>query len=160
MPSLFLVPVDERSYQTTLAEPLDLSGWAGRPDAVPERSRIWGVRTDPEQGSWTRNRRNWKIMEAGDTLVFYRNHHSRYDAVGRVGTMFETGYIRYEYWNGGPATSVYTVEDYDDSIELEREEVNRILSYEQDFVPNGLWKVADDRPAERLIRRVGLEARR
>jgi len=50
--NLWLVPVDEPSFQRTLAEPIDLSDWNNRPDSFPERARVWGVRTDPEQGSW------------------------------------------------------------------------------------------------------------
>jgi hypothetical protein len=34
--NLWLVPVDERSFQQTLAETIDLSGWDERPDAFPE----------------------------------------------------------------------------------------------------------------------------
>lgn len=156
MSSLFLVPVDEPSFQRTLADPVDLGGWNERPRDVPERARVWGVRTDPAQGDWTRNRRYWDLMQPGDSLVFYRNRHSRYDAVGRVGTTFETEYIRDRFWDGGPATSVYTVEGYDDSISLEPAVVNRILGYDEDFWPQGLWKVADGRPTGRLEERVGL----
>lgn len=95
-------------------------------------------------------------MERGDPLVFYRNKYSRYDAVGRVDTKFETEYIRHHLWNGGSAISIYTVEDYDDSVSLDRSVVNRFIGYQDDFWPQGLWKVADDRPVERLLQRVGL----
>lgn len=102
MSSLFLVPVDEPSYRRTLAKPIELGDWSNRPPAVPESARIWGVRTDPEQGSWERNRRNRELMGSGDPLVFYRNRHGRYDAAGRVGTKFRTEYIRDRYWGAPP----------------------------------------------------------
>lgn len=156
MMSLFLVPVDEPSYRRTLAEPIDLSDWEDRPPDVPASARVWGVRTDPEQGSWERNRRNWEIMEPGDPLVFYRNRHGRYDAAGRVDSKIETEYIRDRYWGGGPAVTVYTVEDYDESVRLSREQVNETLCYKADFHPQGLLRVSDDRPTARLARRVGL----
>ena len=151
--NLWLVPVDERSYQATLAEPVDLSGWDGRPDDFPEEARVWGVRTDPEQGSWERNRRNLELMLPGDALLFYRNSQSRYTASGRVGPWAHTEYIRDEFWEGGPALDVYVVEDFDDSLVVERETVNRLLGYDATFWPRGLWGVSDDRPTDRVLRR-------
>ncbi len=150
--SLWLVPVDEPSFQRTLAEPLDLSGWDERPESFPESARVWGVRTDPEQGTWKRNRRNLERMEPGDSLLIYRNSMSRYTATGRVGPMAHTEYIRDEYWGGGPALDVYVVEDYDDSIDVEPETVNELLDYEKSFWPQGLWRVSDDRHTERVRR--------
>ena len=85
--SLWLVPVDARSFQRTLAQPVDLSDWSERPDDFPDRAREQGVRTDQEQGSWERNRRNLKKMEPGDPLLVYRNSRSRYTATRRVGPM-------------------------------------------------------------------------
>lgn len=151
--NLWLVPVDEQSYQRTLAEPVDLSGWAGRPDPFPEQARVWGVRTDPEQGTWERNRRNLDRMAPGDPLLVYRNSLSRYTATGRVGPMAHTEHIRDEFWGGGPALDVYVVDEFDDSIDVEPETVNDLLGYEESFWPQGLWGVSDDRPVERVVRR-------
>lgn len=151
--NLWLVPVDERSYQRTLAEPADLSGWQDRPDEFPGRARVWGVRTDSEQGSWERNRRNLEKMEPGDPLIVYRNEVSRYTATGRVGPMARTEYVRDEFWDGGPALDVYVVGDYDDSMDAEPTVINELLGYEESFWPQGLWRVADNRPTERVVRR-------
>lgn len=152
MSSLFLVPVDEPSYRATLKDEIDLSDWKHRPDDVPKSTRIWGVRTDPEQGSWDRNRRNWRKMEPGDDLLFYRNGHGHYFATGTVGTMFRTDYIRDEFWNGGPAIDIYTVEEYDESVRLNTNEVNVVLDYDSSYYPRGLRRVADHRPTDRLHR--------
>jgi hypothetical protein len=151
--NLWLVPVDERSFQRTLAEPIDLSDWTRRPDEFPEQARVWGVRTDPEQGSWERNRRNLERMERGDPLLIYRNSVSRYTATGRVGPMAHTEYVRDEYWGGGPALDIYAIEDYDDSIDVEPAFINGILGYKESFWPQGFWRVSDDRPIERVVRR-------
>lgn len=151
--NLWLVPVDERSFQRTLAEPIDLSGWEGRPEDFPEIARVWGVRTDPAQGSWERNRRNLEKIERGDQLLIYRNSVSRYTATGRIGPMAHTEYIRDEYWDGGPALDVFAVEGYDDSIDVEPAAVNELLGYEESFWPQGLWRVSDDRPTDRVVRR-------
>jgi hypothetical protein len=151
--NLWLVPVDEPSYQATLVDPIDLTEWQDRPDSFPERARVWGVRTDPKQGSWERNRRNLKQMECGDPLLIYRNSKSRYTASGRVGPMTHTEYIRDKYWNGGPALDVYVVDEYDDSIDIERNIVNRLLDYEESFWPQGLWRVSDVRPIEKLVQK-------
>ncbi|WP_434530173.1 hypothetical protein ACODNH_01410 (plasmid) [Haloarcula sp. NS06] len=151
--NLWLVPVDEPSFQRTLAEPIDLSDWDNRPDSFPERARVWGIRTDQEQGSWERNRRNLECMERGDPLLIYRNVMSQYTATGRVGSMAHTEHVRDEYWDGGPALDIYVVEGYDDSIDVEPETVNRLLGYEESFWPQGLWRVSDGRPTERVIRK-------
>lgn len=150
--SLWLIPVDEESYQETLADPIDLSEWSGRPDDFPESARVWGVRTDPEQGSWERNRRNLDQMEPGDPLLIYRNSESRYVATGRIGPMTHTEYIRDEYWNGGPALDIFVVDEYT-SIDAAPETVNDLLDYKESFWPQGLWHVSDDRPTDRVVRR-------
>lgn len=151
--NLWLIPVDEPSFQATLAEPIDLSAWPDRPPSFPQQGRVWGVRTDPEQGDWTRNRRNRDRMERGDPLLVYRTETSRYTATGRVGPMTHTEYIRDEYWDDGPALDVFLVEDYDDEHTIERSSVNRLLEYKQSFWPQGLWRVSDDRPVQRVVDR-------
>lgn len=152
MSQLWLVPVDERSFQQTLAEPIDLSDRDDKPAEFPDKARVWGVRTDPEQGSWERNNRNLERMESGDPLLIYRNHTSRYHAKGRVGSFWRTTYVRNEYWEGGPAIDVFAVEDYEE-LDVEPAEVNRVLDYEEQFWPQGLWRVSDDRPTNRVVRR-------
>jgi hypothetical protein len=154
--NLWLVPVDEPSFQRTLAQPVDLSDWDGRPDSFPERARIWGVRTDTEQGTWKRNRRNLERMARGDPLLFYRNSKSRYTATGRVGQMAHTEYVRDTFWDGGPALDVYVVEDYEDSIDVDPGTINNLLGYEKNFWPQGFWRVADDRPVGKVVRRLDI----
>lgn len=154
MPQLWLVPVDESSFQQTMADPIDLTDAPDKPEEFPDQARVWGVRTDPEQGSWSRNRRNLDRMESGDPLLIYRNSLSKYTATGRVGPFWHTTYIRDEFWNGGPAIDIYSVEDYEE-INLDRPTVNNDLGYEEDFWPQGLWRVADNRPVGQLLRRLG-----
>jgi hypothetical protein len=67
--------------------------------------------------------------------------------------MAHTEYVRDEFQDGRPALDVYAVEDYDDSIDIELWVVNELLDYEESFWPQGLWRVADDRPTERVVRR-------
>lgn len=45
------------------------------------------------------------------------------------------------------------VEGYNDSIDVEQETVNRLLGYEESFWPQGLWRVSDDRPTNRVVRK-------
>lgn len=153
MTQLWLVPVDETSFKQTLDEPVDLSDAPNKPADFPDEARVWGVRTDPEQGSWERNKRNFERMESGDPLLIYRNSQSRYTATGRVGPFWHSPYVRDEYWNGGPAIDIYTVEAYRE-IDVEPRTVNRLLGYEENFWPQGLWRVADDRPVNRLLDRI------
>lgn len=155
MTQLWLVPVDEPSFQATLAEPIDLRDQDEKPAEFPDEARVWGVRTDPAQGSWERNRRNLERMETGDTLLIYRNSLSKYHATGRVGPFWHTTYIRDEYWNGGPAIDTFAVGAYTE-IDVSREVVNETLGYKPTFWPQGLWRVSDDRPTERLVRKLGI----
>lgn len=150
MTQLWLVPVDEQSYRETLAEPVDFSNRTDTPPKFPDEARVWGVRTDPEQGDWQRNRRNLVLMEHGDPLLFYRNNESKYTAFGRVGHFWHTEYVRDEHWSGGPALDVYSIEDWAE-IDVERGVVNEALGYERSFWPQGLWRVANEKPISSLI---------
>jgi len=63
MTQLWLVPAtDEPSFQETLARPRDLTEAPDKPDKFPDEARVWGVLTDPKQGTWERNRRNLERM--------------------------------------------------------------------------------------------------
>lgn len=150
------MPVAEESYQQTLAKPADLTDWEERPDSFPEMARVWGVRTDREQGPWERNRRNLERKERGDQLLIYGNSESRHTASGRVGPMTHTEYIRDEFGDGGPALDVFVVEDYDDSLDAAPERINEMLGYEESFWPQGLWRVSNDRPTARVVREFGI----
>ena len=92
-------------------------------------------------------------MKRDDPLLIYRNSMSRYTANGRIGPMAHTEYVRDEYWDGGPALDIYVVEEYDDSIDVVPETVNRLLGYEESFWPQGFWRVSDDRPMDRVVRK-------
>jgi hypothetical protein len=95
-------------------------------------------------------------MERDDPLLIYRNSMSRYTVTGRVGPMAHTEHVRDEYWDGGPALDIYVVEGYDDSIDVEPETVNRLLGYEESFWPQGLWRVSDDRPTDRVVQKFNI----
>ena len=92
-------------------------------------------------------------MERGDPLLIYRNSESRYTATGRIGPMAHTEYVRDKYWDGGPALDIYVVEDFGDSLDVEPETVNQVLGYEDSFWPQGFWRVSDDRPTDRVVRK-------
>lgn len=157
MTQFWLIPADEPSYQKTLAQPRDLTAAPRKPAAFPDQARVWGVRTDPEQGSWERNTRNLEQMSPGDPLLIYRNNESHYVAAGRIGgPLWHTKWVRDELWNGGPALDIFHVDEWT-PVNLDPETVNRILDYKENFVPQGLWRVADDRPTGKLVRRIGLE---
>ncbi|SIR88473.1 hypothetical protein SAMN05421858_4327 [Haladaptatus litoreus] len=155
MSQLWLIPVDEQSFQRTLDQPIDLSDRDEKPERFPDRTRVWGVRTDQEQGDWKRNRRNLERMETGDPLLVYRNETSQYHAKGRIGEFWQTEYVRDEYWGGGPAIDVFSVDQYEE-IDVQPNEVNTVLDYNERFWPQGLWRVADDRPTDRLVQKLDI----
>ena len=86
MSSVFLAPVDD-SFERMVADGVDLTDWPDRPDDFPPRARVWGVRTDTDQGEWPRNRRNWRKMAVGGPVLFYDD--GTYVAAGRVGATCE-----------------------------------------------------------------------
>ena len=92
-------------------------------------------------------------MEPSDPLLFYRNLMSRYTVVGCVGPVARTEYVCNEFWDGGLALDVYVVKGCDDSIDVEPGTVNEMLGYEESFWLQGLWRVADDHPVDKLLRR-------
>lgn len=151
MGALYLVPVDEESYRATLAHEIDLSGWTERPTGFPATARVCGVRTDPERGTWERNKRTWAQMEPGEPLLFYRNGEGRFFASGRIGTMAKTDYVRNKFCDGGPADSVYEVKEYDEQVRLSLDRVNMILGYSDGFVPQGTHQAGEDRPADQVL---------
>lgn len=159
MSQIWLIPANEPSYQQTLAQPCDLTSAPDKPRGFPDSARVWGVRTDPEheQAPWERNKRNLERMSPDDPLLIYRNSESRYVAAGRVGgPIWHTEWVRDEFWNGGPALDIFHIKDWT-PISLNPETINRILGYKENFVPQGLWHIAADRPTDRLCNRIGFE---
>lgn len=153
MSQFWLVPADEPSYQQTLAQPCDLTPAPDKPQAFPDNARIWGVRTDPEheQAPWDRNRRNLEHITPGDPLLVYRNSKNKYVAAGRVGgPIWHTKWVRDELWNGGPALDIFYIDEWT-PVSRDPETVNQILGYKENFVPQGLWRIADDRPTDQLL---------
>lgn len=147
---IWLVPVDE-SFWETLESPVDLTKWVGRTIDFPLFARVLGVRTDSEEGVRERNRRYWEIMEKGDPVLVYRTDQDRYVAFGRVGHRAQTRYFLETYWGDEAAVSIFTVDAYDDSLDLAPETVNDVLGYADDFRPHGLSKVSSDRPINELL---------
>jgi hypothetical protein len=51
---------------------------------------------------------------------------------------------------------VFSIEGYEE-VELSREEVNAALDYKEEFWPQGLWRVAEDRPTDQLVQELNLD---
>jgi len=156
MTQLWLVPADESSFQQTLAEPCDLTSAPNKPDSFPEQARLWGVRTDPDhpEAPWDRNKRELQRMEPGNPLLIYRNRKSQYVAFGRIGgPIWHTEWVRDEFWNGGPALDIFYIDQWT-PIKLKPKTVHWLLGYKENFVPQGLWRVSEDRPTDRLLQHI------
>lgn len=147
---MWIVPV-RPPFLETLESEIDLTGWEDRTLDFPFFARVLGVRTEAVDSDRTRNRQYWESMEAGDPLLMYRSDTERYVGFGRVGAKAETTYFDKAYWNDEGALSVFTVTEYDDSVDLEPEQVNAVLDYEETFRPRGLSKVSPDRPTDDLL---------
>lgn len=147
---LWLVPIDETLRQT-LEAPVDLTRWVGRTIDFPLFARVLGIRTGSGNGVRKRTQRYWEKMETGDPILVYQTNRDRYIAFGRVGQKAQTRHFLETYWDDEAAVSVFTVDDYDDSLDLAPEAVNDVLGYAEDFRPHGLSKVSSDRPTSELL---------
>jgi hypothetical protein len=90
-------------------------------------------------------------MEEGEPLLFYQNGEGRFFASGRIGQMCKTEYIRDEFWNGGPAISIYEVQNWDDSVDISASRVKSLLGYDEKFILRGTHRVSEDRPTNRVL---------
>ncbi|UPM41678.1 hypothetical protein [Halocatena salina] len=147
---MWIVPV-KPPFTETLESKVDLTEWSGRTLDFPFFARVLGVRTETVDSNRTRNKQYWESMESGDPLVVYRSDTERYAGFGTIGAKAQTTYFDKAYWDDAGAISVFTVTDYDDSLDLEPEQVNSVLGYEEEFRPCGLSKVSDDRPIDDLL---------
>jgi len=157
MTQLWRVPATEPDYQETLAQPCDLTSAPNKPESFPDKARVWGVRTDSkhERGPFPRNENNLERMEAGDPLLIYRKMKGRYEAAGYVGgPIWHTTWVRNEFWDGGPALDIFYIDNWT-PVHLDRRTVNQILGYEENDAPQGLRRVADKRPSDKLLQRIG-----
>lgn len=147
---MWIVPVDA-TFWRTLESPVNLTEWDGRTLDFPFFARVLGIRTDSAEGVRKRNRRYWQSMESDDPVLIYRTDLERYVGFGRIGKKTETSYFGETYWNDEAAVSVFTVEDYDDSLDLAPQRVNEVVDYEEGFRPHGLSKVSPERPISELL---------
>lgn len=147
---MWIVPVTPPFIETLESE-IDLTEWGGRTLDFPFFARVLGVRTETVDSDRTRNRQYWESMASGDPLLVYRSDTERYVGFGVIGAKAETTYFDQAYWDDEGALSVFTVTDYDDSLDLEPEQVNAVLDYEETFRPRGLSKVSSDRPISDLL---------
>ncbi|RRJ32364.1 hypothetical protein EIK79_05075 [Halocatena pleomorpha] len=147
---MWIVPV-KPPFIKTLESKVDLTEWSERSLDFPLFARVLGVRTETVDSDRTRNKQYWKSMESGDPLLVYRSDTERYVGFGAIGAKAQTTYFDKAYWDDAGALSVFTVTDYDDSLDLEPEQVNSVLEYEESFRPCGLSKVSDDRPINDLL---------
>jgi hypothetical protein len=97
-------------------------------------------------------------METGEPLLFYRNGEGRFFATGRIGAMGKTDYVRNEFWNGGPADSVYEVRDYSEDVDISSGRVKSLLGYDEGFVVRGTHRVSEDRSIDRLLKTIGVDS--
>lgn len=147
---IWLVPINE-TFRQTLESPVDLTRWVGRTIDFPLFARVLGVRTGSRNGARKRTKQYWESMETGDPVLAYWTNRDRYTAFGRVGLKAETRHFLETYWDDEAAVSVFTIDDYDDSLDLDPEAVNDVLGYAEDFRPHGLSKVSSDRPISELL---------
>lgn len=147
---MWIVPVGP-PFLETLESEVDLTEWGGRTLDFPLFARVLGVRTETVDGDRTRNRTYWESMASGDPLLVYRSDTEQYVGFGRVGAKAETTYFDKAYWDDEGALSVFTVTEYDNTLDLEPEQVNTVLGYEETFRPCGLSKVSSDRPISDLL---------
>jgi len=145
MANVFLVPCDPGNYDRTVSSPVALCEYPDRPDPLQNmtEARFWGARDGEGNQSY------FAKMRPGNFVLFYQN--SQYIGVGFIGTTFEdeSGWVRTTFWKNAPSKLIYTINDFS-SISVPRSKVNQIFDYKNDYYPQGLTRVADDRFTRRL----------
>jgi len=156
--NLWLVPVDEPSFQRTLAEPIDLSDWNNRPDSFPRtrpgmgrqpiRNRVPGSETVEISNEWARR-------PAPDLP----EPESRYTATGRVGPMAHTEHVRDEYWDGGPALDITVIGGLRRAPSMWNQRQSTGCSTTKSHSGHKDSGGGDDRPTERVGRKFDMWCR-
>jgi putative restriction endonuclease len=151
---VFMVPATPGRYDRTVASSVTPSTHTNPPDPLPEEGvRLWGARAGGDRDALLES------MESGDLLLFFQG--DQYVGIGTVGMTFEDedGWVSRTYWNGVPATFIYTVDDFD-KVAVPREVVHDLFEYDADHEPHGLTRVDTDRVSMSLaaVRTAVLEA--
>ncbi len=146
---MWIVPI-QSVFLSTLDTKIDMTDWDGRTLEFPFAARVLGVTADAETNNGVHAEQYWDTMAAGDPLLIYQRDRDRYIGFGRLGTKTETTFFDEEYWHAG-AHNVFTVEAYDDTLDVETDEINQLLGYESSFTPTGLSKVRTERPISDLL---------
>jgi len=143
--NVFLVPCDPENYDRTVRSPVDLTEYPDRPEPFSEMetARFWGAR----EGKG--NRTYFEKMREGDLVLFYQKQ--QYIGVGFVGITFEDyrGWVRTTFWRDAPSQLIYTIEEFS-PVAVPREKTNAIFDYANEYYPQGLTRVVDDRVTKRI----------
>ncbi|WP_129113872.1 hypothetical protein [Halegenticoccus tardaugens] len=138
MTRLYLVPVGKDwidHFESTVSTPIHLP----EDHPIPELEdfsevRIWGTTKSK------RKRRFFEAMESGDLLLFYNE--GEFFATGRVSQTFENPEAGNWLWNSASSRFIYTVTDFQ-RISIPRAELNRILGYSDNYIPQGFMQVSE-----------------
>ena len=90
-------------------------------------------------------------MEEGDILLFYNS--GKYVYEGKVGTKFRSDGVSRRYWDGIPASLLYSITDLC-TLSLPKEELNRACEYKENYQPQSL-RIVDTQPLWKLEREHG-----
>jgi hypothetical protein len=141
---VFLAPCDPGNFNRTVRSAVNLTEHPDRPKPLAdvETARFWGARHGE------RNTAFFEKMNAGDLVLFYQE--SRYIGIGIVGRTFwdDEGWVRSTFWGNAMSRGIYLLEDFAE-ICVPRRKINRLFSYERDYYPQGLSRVADSRVTNR-----------
>ena len=138
--NVLLAPCDSPNFDDTVSNPVDLDEFPDHPPAFDGKTevRFWGVR----QGS--QNRNYFEKMQPGDLVLFYQN--GSYIGTGWIGTKYEDedGWAKTTFWRDAPSNLIYSIENFH-QVQVPKAAVNTIFDYVNDYNPEGLIRVADNR---------------
>lgn len=142
--NVFLAPCDPGNFDRTVLTGVDLSEYPDHPDALAglDRVQFWGVR-DGES-----NRSYFEKMAPGDLVLFYQD--GVYIGTGWIKSTFEDErmWASKTFWKNAPSNLIYTLDDFT-RISVPKENVNQIFNYAEDYHPQGLSRVTENRIEQR-----------
>lgn len=138
--NVFLAPCDAGNFDQTVLSEVTVTEFPNRPEALSELEtvRFWGAR----KGS--RNEEYFERMGSDDLILFYQD--GTYVGTGWVGLTFEDDeqWASKTFWNNAPSELIYTIADFT-PVSVPKTAVNRIFDYAEEYYPQGLTRVAEER---------------
>ena len=143
MSQLYIVPVGDgwiSRYHATVENQIEIGDDGSVPEELNdlENVRLWGTTKSPTG----QKRTHFFQMWSGDFLLFY--HHGRFIGMGHAGWAFDSPEVGEWAWGEPASRWIFIVEDFEE-VDVEREDLWRLLGYDKRYTPQGLVRPTSER---------------